>query len=315
MEQIKVLRVLAHELRSGTRSEREVASVFLKAVILRRNESLYNKAFAAYHLFMEWLSLTYNEQRILIRQGHYNVNIPVEDALRVVLAPVASSVSGFFHAIFSNRRTLEAFIMNMVSLSAVVVMIVFTVDWNIRSTAKEETPNTETVSEMTLADARTLVIENRNYDESFLMALSAAVDMDDELSDSMTEEAIDDLMSSGRVYERNILVTGYYSPLPDQEYYATGSYWGDIKLNGRGILAYDETPVYMGMAAGPPSMGIGTKIIIRELEAFDMPAIYTVHDRGSAIKGNRLDIWMGYGVEAMEKAYDITGYYRVTVVE
>jgi len=313
MEQIKVLRVLAHELRSGTKREREVAAVFLKAVILRRNESVFNKAFAAYHLFLEWLSFTYHEQRVLIRQGYYA--IPVKDTLRIILSPLATRVNGFFHTILGNRRTLEAFIMNMVSLSAVFVMVVFTVDWNFGLTAKDETPDPNTSSEMILADARPLVIENRNYDESFLLALSAAVDMDDELSDSMTEEAIDTLTSSGRVYERNILVTGYYSPLPDQEYYATGSYWGDINLNGRVILAYDETPVYLGMAAGPPSMGIGTKVIIRELEDFDMPAIYTVHDRGSAIKGNRLDIWMGYGVEAMEKAYDITGYYRVTVVE
>jgi|GEM_PF-2322731 len=314
MEQIKVLRVLAHELRSGTKREREVAAVFLKAVILRRNESLYNKAFAAYHLLMEWLSLTFHEQRILIRQGHYN--IPVKDTVRIVLSPVASSVSGFFQNVFGNRRTLEAFIMNMVSLSAVLVMVFFAVDWNGITTAKEETPNTKKMATgLALADARRPAVENNDFDESFLLALSAAVDMDDELSDSMTEEAIEDLISSGRVYERNILVTGYYSPLPDQEYYATGSYWGDIKLNGRGILAYDETPVYLGMAAGPPSMGIGTKVIIRELEEFDMPAIYTIHDRGSAIKGNRLDIWMGFGVEAMEKAYDITGYYRVTVVE
>lgn len=313
MEQIKVLRVLAHELRSGTKREREVAAVFLKAVILRGNESLFNKAFAAYHLFMEWLSFTYHEQRILFRQGYYD--IPVKNTLVGVLSPLTSRVNGFFHTVLGNRRTLEAFIMNMVSLSAVFVMVIFAVDWNIGSTANEETPDSKTASKMILADARPLVIENRNFDESFLLALSAAVDMDEELSDSMTEEAIDDLVSSGRVYERNILVTGYYSPLPDQEYYATGSYWGDIKLNGRGKLAYDETPVYLGMAAGPPSMGIGTKVIIRELEEFDMPAIYTIHDRGSAIKGNRLDIWMGFGVEAMEKAYDITGYYRVTVVE
>jgi 3D (Asp-Asp-Asp) domain-containing protein len=313
MEQIKVLRVLAHELRSGTKREREVASVFLKAVLLRKNESLYNKAFAAYHLFMEWLSLTYHEQRILVRRGHYK--IPVKDTLEIVLSPLSESVNSFFHNVLGNRRTMEAFIMNMVSLSAVVILVVFAVDWNIGSLKSETTPDTKKASKMTLADARSPVLENSNFDESFLMALSAAVDMDDELLDSMTEEAIDDLLSSGRVYDRNILVTGYYSPLPDQEYYATGSYWGDIKLNGRGVLAYDETPVYLGMAAGPPYMGIGTKVIIRDLETFDMPAIYTVHDRGSAIKGNRLDIWMGYGVEAMEKAYDITGYYRVTVVE
>lgn len=134
------------------------------------------------------------------------------------------------------------------------------------------------------------------------------------LNEKITEKRIRELLASGHYYERVIRVTGYYSPLPDQEKYATGSYRGDIILNGRGIMASDTTPVYIGMAAGPPHMEFGTNVIIEDLAKFDLPKIYTVHDRGGAIKGNRLDIWVGKGEKAMKKAYDITGYYKVIVV-
>ncbi|MBN2224689.1 MAG: 3D domain-containing protein [Deltaproteobacteria bacterium] len=134
------------------------------------------------------------------------------------------------------------------------------------------------------------------------------------LNEKITEKRIKDLLSSGQYYERIIRVTGYYSPLPDQKKYATGTYRGDIILNGRGIMGSDTTPVYIGMAAGPPHMEFGTNVIIEDLGKFDLPKIYTVHDRGGAINGNRLDIWVGKGEEAMEKAYKITGYYKVIVV-
>ncbi len=134
------------------------------------------------------------------------------------------------------------------------------------------------------------------------------------LNEKITEKRIRELLASGQYYERIIRVTGYYSPLPDQNKYATGSYRGDIILNGRGIMGSDTTPVYIGMAAGPPHMEFGTNVIIEDLGKFNLPKIYTVHDRGGAINGNRLDIWVGKGEEAMEKAYKITGYYNVIVV-
>jgi 3D (Asp-Asp-Asp) domain-containing protein len=134
------------------------------------------------------------------------------------------------------------------------------------------------------------------------------------LNEKITEKRIKQLLASGHYYERIIRVTGYYSPLPDQKKYATGSYRGDIILNGRGIMGSDTTPVYIGMAAGPPHLEYGTNVIIEDLGKFDLPKVYTVHDRGGAINGNRLDIWVGKGEEAMEKAYKITGYYKVIVV-
>jgi len=134
------------------------------------------------------------------------------------------------------------------------------------------------------------------------------------LNEKITEKRIKELLESGHYYERIIRVTGYYSPLPDQEKFATGSYRGDIILNGRGIMGSDTTPVYIGMAAGPPYMEFGTNVIIEDLGEFNLPKIYTIHDRGGAIKGNRLDIWVGKGEQAMKKAYEITGYYKVIVV-
>ena len=122
-------------------------------------------------------------------------------------------------------------------------------------------------------------------------------------------------METGRFYKRVFRVTGYYSPLPDQNRYVTGSYAGDIKLNGKGVMAADETPVYLGMAAGPPFMNYGTKVILKDLRDHDLPGVYTVHDRGSAIVGDRLDIWVGEGEEAIKKAFEITGYYRATIIE
>ncbi len=134
------------------------------------------------------------------------------------------------------------------------------------------------------------------------------------LNEKITEKRIKELLESGHYYERIIRVTGYYSPLPDQDKFATGSYRGDIILNGRGIMGSDTTPVYIGMAAGPPHMEFGTNVIIEDLGKFNLPKIYTIHDRGGAIKGNRLDIWVGKGEQAMKKAYEITGYYKVIVV-
>jgi len=34
---------------------------------------------------------------------------------------------------------------------------------------------------------------------------------------------------------KDFIVTAYYSPLPDQEYYITGNYEDELRLNGQGI--------------------------------------------------------------------------------
>lgn len=91
-------------------------------------------------------------------------------------------------------------------------------------------------------------------------------------------------------------ISAYYSPVQGQNRYVTGSYAGDIRLNGGGVRGADGTPVFPGMIAAPSTFAFGAKMHI--------PGIGTVavHDRGGAIKGNRLDVWMGYGDKGLERA-------------
>lgn len=97
-------------------------------------------------------------------------------------------------------------------------------------------------------------------------------------------------------YTKTFVITGYYSPLPDQSIYITGSYEAEIRLNGRGTNGADGTQVYPGMIAAPKEFSFGTKMKIPGI------GVTAVHDRGGAIKQNRLDIWMGKGEEGLARA-------------
>ena len=106
-------------------------------------------------------------------------------------------------------------------------------------------------------------------------------------------------------YQHTFIISAYYSPLPGQERYVTGSYSGDIRLNGRGTNGADGTPVYAGMVAAPKSYAFGTKLYIPGV------GMTAVHDRGGAIvngssesgpKHDRLDLWMGYGDKGLKRA-------------
>ncbi len=108
-------------------------------------------------------------------------------------------------------------------------------------------------------------------------------------------------------YTKTYTITAYYSPLPCQNRYVTGSYESDIRLNGSGVNSADGTPVYPGMVAAPKNYQFGTKMFI--------PGIGTVavHDRGGAIVNaggrdgiyhDRLDIWMGWGDKGLNRALE-----------
>ncbi len=106
--------------------------------------------------------------------------------------------------------------------------------------------------------------------------------------------------NAGAPYQRDIVITAYYSPLPDQCCYVRGSYEADVLLNGRGTNGADGTEVYPGMAAAPKSYAFGTRL--------DVPGvgIFTVHDRGGAIVEaehyDRIDLWVGAGEEGLARA-------------
>lgn len=100
--------------------------------------------------------------------------------------------------------------------------------------------------------------------------------------------------------KRKLLVTAYYSPLPNQDFYIRGSYEADIRLNGRGTNGADGTQVYTGMLAAPRTYPFGTRIKILGL------GVGEVHDRGGAIFAgrdyDRVDVWMGYGEAGLARA-------------
>lgn len=105
-------------------------------------------------------------------------------------------------------------------------------------------------------------------------------------------------------YKTNFVISAYYSPLLDQEYFLTGDYSSEIRLNGGGVRGADGTSVYPGMIAAPKKYPFGTKMLV--------PGVGTVavHDRGGAIVEagslghafDRLDIWMGHGEVGLRRA-------------
>ncbi len=105
-------------------------------------------------------------------------------------------------------------------------------------------------------------------------------------------------------YEKTFTITAYYSPVEGQKRYIRGSLAADKKLNGNGTNGADGTPVFPGMIAAPKTIPFGTKMSIPGI------GMVAVHDRGGAIvpagqrgtKFDRLDVWMGYGDEGLNRA-------------
>lgn len=103
--------------------------------------------------------------------------------------------------------------------------------------------------------------------------------------------------SSWEEIQKEFIVTAYYSPLPDQSWYAKGTYEAEKRLNGNGIAGANGKPVFMGMIAAPKTYDFGTRIY------FEWLGVGIVEDRGWAIvkawergqSADRIDIWMGSG--------------------
>ena len=100
------------------------------------------------------------------------------------------------------------------------------------------------------------------------------------------------------------VVTAYYSPLPDQQYYLKGNYEDEIRLNGKGIAWASGKGVFSWMLAAPKNYSFGTKIELEWLW------IGSVEDRGGAIVNawnrgyldDRIDVWMWYWDEWLRRA-------------
>ncbi len=92
------------------------------------------------------------------------------------------------------------------------------------------------------------------------------------------------------------MISSYYSPLPGQEHYFTGTFEGDVRLNGEGVHTADGKLVFPGTAAASKQYPFGTKMEVPGV------GIIGIHDRGGAIRGDRLDLWVGTGEEGLRRA-------------
>ena len=103
---------------------------------------------------------------------------------------------------------------------------------------------------------------------------------------------------------RYFYITAYYSPLPWQRRYTTGSYNWDIRLNWWGKRTASGKWVFPGLLAAPWNYKYWTKI------EFEWLWVWVVEDRWGAIvnawernfEHDRIDVWMWYGDEWLERA-------------
>lgn len=104
--------------------------------------------------------------------------------------------------------------------------------------------------------------------------------------------------------ETYFIVTAYYSPLPNQDFYLKWDYEKEIYLNGQWIKWASGKWVFPWMLAAPKKYSFGTKIYLEWI------GIWVVEDRGWAIveawkrgyEYDRIDVWMGHGQEWLLKA-------------
>ena len=97
-----------------------------------------------------------------------------------------------------------------------------------------------------------------------------------------------------------VLVSAYYKPERGQEDYATGSYRGDMKLNGGKKTSSGKIPQIGMVAVDPKIIPLGSQLYIPKLDLYAI-----AEDTGGDIKGHRVDVFTGSGDWGLEKAKKI----------
>lgn len=88
------------------------------------------------------------------------------------------------------------------------------------------------------------------------------------------------------------ITTAYYRPVEGQRKYVTGTYKGDIRLNGNGITSSGKQARIGHLAADLRYNPVGTKFRV-VIDGKDF-GHWTVEDKGGAIKGpRRFDFFVG----------------------
>lgn len=109
------------------------------------------------------------------------------------------------------------------------------------------------------------------------------------------------------------VASAYYAPLPNQSWYAAGSYAKEKKMNGTGKLTfYGKIPQKKyTVAAHPGFIAAGSKIRIKGIKELE-GIVFEVEDKGGLIIGNRVDVFMGKGEPALWEAITL-GKKRVII--
>ena len=101
------------------------------------------------------------------------------------------------------------------------------------------------------------------------------------------------------IKKMEVVSSAYYRPLKNQRKFALGSYLEDIRLNGAGHVTSSQVRPKVGtIAADPKILPMGTVVEIPNY------GLGIVQDTGEEIKGNRIDLFMGEGMIALEKSTD-----------
>lgn len=116
--------------------------------------------------------------------------------------------------------------------------------------------------------------------------------------------------------DKKFIVTAYYSPLPNQEFYLRWNYEAEKRLNWEWKYWASGKAVYVWMLAAPKTYKFWTKIFLKWVW------IGVVDDRWWAIvsswnrwyDGDRIDIWMWYWEEWLRRAlswWKRTVYWKI----
>lgn len=93
-------------------------------------------------------------------------------------------------------------------------------------------------------------------------------------------------------------ITAYYKPLPDQKRFFAGSYRRDIRMNGAGETFSGDEARVGHIAADLDVFPLGTMLRIPGY------GLAIVKDKGSLIRDNRIDLFMGEGSHGLKRSIE-----------
>lgn len=110
----------------------------------------------------------------------------------------------------------------------------------------------------------------------------------------------------------DVVLSGYYSPNPNQKRYLNGSYENEMAINGGRKTFYGTKPKYGIVATDPEVFPENTMLLYRDPVDGEIK-FFKAKDRGSAIEGNRIDQYCGHGMRGLVRAERI-GMTEVKVI-